>query len=70
MRVIIYNTQIEANTRSRLEATNRGCKSTTIAWWDIVEGVNGKYGILIGVDIVPETVTEIDETWIKLEEKI
>ena len=67
MRIIQYNTEEEAIGRSHLEAINRGCteSSTTQYWWGVVEGIDGKWGVNIGNDVVEDDVIEVDDDWCK-----
>jgi len=64
-RVIIYNSEQEAKDRTVAEATARGCSGTTTEWWGKKEGTDGKWALFIGEDTVSETVTEIEDDWIK-----
>jgi len=68
MKVLIYNTQTEAETRNHEEALSRGCNTEkTLYWWSMIEGENGQWALKCGGDPLQdgESTSDIDEDWVK-----
>jgi hypothetical protein len=64
MRAIEFNTSVECDARNAQEASDRisAPSSTTMFWWACAEGFNGKHYLLIGDDVVLDTVVEVEES--------
>lgn len=61
MKGIIFDTETEAETTSRVEAVRRGCQLPTESWWDIRAIKDGRFALIVNDDM-----TVIDENGMEI----